>query len=332
MCQPTTPYVYSCPAKLPWRKHFSSLLFSGDVFATVVELLLLVLLTVAGLVAPHYSVQGSMPLAHLAAFFWAKTVFTRLYNSYCEACFFYCPEYRTQPAKERELKTIRDLCGRDEQQLEQLVAHDMLTLLSQYVLNLAIYFAIPGWFPDPAAAGHSLPERVVRLFLNHYVLSFGMYWMHRALHVVPWLWKHIHSVHHWAKHPLSRNTYQDHWLDNFMNAIVGHGFAQVLVPLDFPTFLASHFFRVMESLEKHSGVSCWLNLAHQTQRYFPYAQMPHHHDWHHEGHKGSNYTFSSIGGLWDAAFGTRKTGRANLHPSEQTPLDKKLLETKERRG
>ena len=39
--------------------------------------------------------------------------------------------------------------------------------------------------------------------------------------------------------------------------------------------------------------------------------MPHHHDWHHEGHKGCNYTFSSIGGLWDCVFGTRKTGR---HP------------------
>ena len=29
------------------------------------------------------------------------------------------------------------------------------------------------------------------------------------------------------------------------------------------------------------------------------AQMPHHHDWHHEGHKGCNYTFTSLGGLWD---------------------------------
>ena len=27
--------------------------------------------------------------------------------------------------------------------------------------------------------------------------------------------------------------------------------------------------------------------------------MPHHHDWHHEGHKGCNYTFTSLGGLWD---------------------------------
>ena len=32
-----------------------------------------------------------------------------------------------------------------------------------------------------------------------------MYWMHRALHVNPWLWRNIHSIHHWAKHPLSRS-------------------------------------------------------------------------------------------------------------------------------
>ena len=44
--------------------------------------------------------------------------------------------------------------------------------------------------------------------INHYVLSFAMYWMHRACHVVPWLWKYVHSIHHWADHPLSRSTYE----------------------------------------------------------------------------------------------------------------------------
>ena len=55
----------------------------------------------------------------------------------------------------------------------------------------------------------------------------GMYWMHRALHANPMLWRRIHSFHHFAKHPLSRNTYEDHWLDNLANAVVGHGIAQV---------------------------------------------------------------------------------------------------------
>ena len=45
--------------------------------------------------------------------------------------------------------------------------------------------------------------------------------------------------------------------------------------------------------------------------------MPHHHDWHHEGNKGSNYTFSSIGGVWDVLFKTRHEGRVTPHEKEE---------------
>ena len=194
-----------------------------------------------------------------------------------------------------------------------------LTLISQFAFNVGLYYAIPGYYPA-AEVVVPLRERALRLVGNHYLLSFGMYWMHRALHVVPWLWEKIHSYHHWAKHPLSRNTYDDHWLDNLGNAVIGHFCAQVLLPLDRNTFWFSHLIRILESLEKHSGVSCGLNLAHQLQRFLPFAQMPHHHDWHHEGHKGSNYTFTSIGGLWDCIFGTRKVGRAPEIMASQTTL------------
>jgi len=54
-------------------------------------------------------------------------------------------------------------------------------------------------------------------------------------------------------------------------------------------------------------------------RWLPWAQMPHHHDWHHEGHKGCNYTFTALGGLWDGVFGTRKTGRCL--PASSTRAD-----------
>ena len=71
-----------------------------------------------------------------------------------------------------------------------------------------------------------------------------------------------------------RTTYQDHWFDNFGNAIVGHFFAQVnplkslhisedllktftqvLIPLDHDMFWLSRVLRICESLEKHSGVT-----------------------------------------------------------------------------
>ena len=63
------------------------------------------------------------------------------------------------------------------------------------------------------------------------------------------------------------------------------------------------------------------HLAHSSQRWLPYAQMPHHHDWHHEGHKSCNFTFAALGGLWDCLFGTRKAGRAMAHPAFATRQD-----------
>lgn len=324
--EPTTTYVFKLPAEEDEQRvmpHFSSLLLSGDWFSTGMELALLGGLAAAayGLPSAQVDVNGSMPLRHLALYFVAASVFRRVYNSYLEACYFAFPQHRTQPVREHKLKTIKDLCGRDLKQLQTLVVHDRLTLVTGFALDVATYYAIPGFYPIPvisAVTGVSIFERAVRMALNHYIMSFGMYWMHRACHVVPYLWNHIHAIHHYSHHPLSRTTYQDHWFDNFANQIIGHGFAQILLPLDHTTFFVSRFFRIMESLEKHSGISCHLNLAHQTQCWLPFAQMPHHHDWHHEGHKSCNFTFSSLGGLWDNMFGTRKAGRASMIDEAQT--------------
>ena len=312
--------------KLKFDHHFSSLLFGGSISNTSIELILLIIPFIANhwytkihdnAVTRLLDVKGSMSFQELALFFVICSIVRRIYNAYLEAVYFTFPKLRTQPLHEHRLKQKKDLMGRDIEQLEKIDWHDKGTMLSQFVLNFGLYFLLPGFYPAAASSfsittgleEQTTTERFIRLLLNHYLLSFGMYWAHRSLHDVGFLWRHIHSFHHWAKHPLSRNTYEDHWFDNFLNSIIGHTFAQILVPLDRPTFYVSRFFRILESLEKHSGVSCGFNLAHTMQQWLPYAQMPHHHDWHHEGFKGSNFTFSSIGGIWDCLFGTRKGGR-----------------------
>jgi len=295
------------------REHFSSLLFGGSVSNTLLELILLA----APFIGLFFygdealNMPNSMSFVELSLFFLVASIVRRIYNAYLEAIYFTFPAYRTQPPREHLLKQGKDLCGRDLEQLKILDFQDKMTMLSQFLLNFGLYYILPGFYPKSSDSDseQSFGERFLRLILNHYIMSFGMYWAHRSLHVVPWLWENIHSFHHWAKHPLSRNTYEDHWFDNFFNAIIGHTFAQILVPLDRPTFWFSRIFRILESLEKHSGTSCGFNLAHSAQQWLPFAQMPHHHDWHHEGFKGSNYTFSSIGGIWDCIFGTRKGGR-----------------------
>eukprot|EP00038_Savillea_parva_P012754 m.206747 g.206747 ORF g.206747 m.206747 type:complete len:394 (-) comp23455_c0_seq1:496-1677(-) len=323
-----SPYTFALPDHtLPLSAHFSSLLFSGSVWNTALEGALLMGMLGLALV-PGVDTPGSMRLWDLALFMLAASVFRRLYNTYLEACYFAFPDVRTQPPREHALKSHKDLCGRDLQQLATLEFHDSLTMTSQFALELALYWGVAGFHPSPTVS-HTWPERLVRLVVNHYVLSFGMYWMHRALHANPMLWRRIHSFHHFAKHPLSRNTYEDHWLDNLANAVVGHGIAQVLVPLDYTTFYISRFFRIMESLEKHSGISCRLNIAHSLQQWLPFAQMPHHHDWHHEGHKGCNYTFSSLGGVWDCIFNTRRAGRHTANNGYASTAQDKALDPKQ---
>lgn len=290
--------------------HMSGLLLSGSLLNTAVEFSFIACMF---LLPESFDVEGSMTTTDLGKFMLLTSLVTRFYNSYLEAVYFAFPKYRTQPPKDHKLvKERRDLTGRDLEQQKTLEFHDLMTVISGNSLSFTLYFLVPGFYPSPnSAMSHSPLERVIRMLLNHYIMSFGMYWAHRALHVVPFLWNHIHSIHHYAKTPLSRVTYQDHWADNFGNAVIGQTCAQILLPLDYSTFIFSRVWRILESLEKHSGHSSWFNFAHAVQyAWLPFAQMPHHHDWHHEGHKSCNYTFSSLGGLWDCAFGTRKAGRA----------------------
>ncbi|GMH47668.1 hypothetical protein TrRE_jg13505, partial [Triparma retinervis] len=199
---------------------------------------------------PNYDVEGSFTLRHLFIYFLTTSLFRRIYNAYLEACYFHFPKYRTQPEKEHLLiKKAKDLNGRDSKQLSLLVWHDLGTYLSTTALDLAVYYLIPGFYPPPnPLSPQTFPTRFLRLALNHLLMSFGMYWLHRSSHNVPLLWR-VHAVHHWSKHPLSRNTYEDHWIDNLSNALVGHLCAQIILPLDLPTFALSHLLRIAESLE-----------------------------------------------------------------------------------
>jgi len=155
---------------------------------------------------------------------------------------------------------------------------------------------------------------MVAFVLQLYVLSFGMYWAHRLMHENSFLWNRVHSFHHIWTVPIARITYLDHPLESWLLTATGPAYApaQLLFPLDHFGFYLLTVFRIMESLEKHSGHSSWFNITYSLQKWLPFAAQPYHHDYHHEyirandKFKGCNYTFTSVGGIWDVLFGTRK--------------------------
>jgi len=169
------PNAHTTPTKL--SDHMSGLFFSGDVTNTLIEVLFLTLFFV---MPNEYAPAGSMLPSTLGMFSVGKSLFTRFYNSYLEAVFFAFPQHRTQPAMEHKLvKCKQDLTGRLLDQQNVLVYHDRMTLITDSFLNLALYLLIPAFYPAMASS-QSLGERLVRLVLNHYLMSLGMYVMHKA--------------------------------------------------------------------------------------------------------------------------------------------------------
>jgi len=208
----------------------------------------------------------------------------------------------------RKVKSNEDPCGRTEEQLRSLEWHSIGTTLSDHVL------AVGSWVLNaelfwPAFAPLKKWNPAVELsyaILHLYVLSFFMYWAHRFYHENDYLWCYLHSVHHWAYRPQAQNTFEDHWLENTINALAGNYLAQYLLPLGPATFHMVRLLRLLESLEKHSGLIGYWNVAYSIQSFLPGSQTPQHHDYHHSGNKCSNYAFSAVGGIWDLIFGTQK--------------------------
>ena len=167
---------------LTMKNHFSSLLFGGSVSTTALECLCLLIPFIATLFYDeNLNVEGSMSFQHLSIFLLVCAFIRRIYNAYLEAVYFSFPELRTQPPSEHRLKQKKDLMGRDAEQLELLDKHDKWTIVSQFLLNFGLYYVLPGFYPQADEEGQtqSFQERFMRLLLNHYVLSFGMYWAHR---------------------------------------------------------------------------------------------------------------------------------------------------------
>jgi len=264
---------------------------------------------------PH---NESMSFCELG--FWLLMVhaISAFYTSLQERIYFQHPELHTQPNASKEKKTAdywENHQGTGNEAMAWHVCHQALTTHILLALShMGAYYLLPGFFPSATAHTQPLLSVAVAFVLQLYIISFGMYWIHRVMHENEFLWKHVHSFHHVWTTPISRITYLDHPVEAWLLSQTGPAYlvAQLLVPLPQPAFYLLTLFRILESLEKHSGHTSWMNVAYSFQVWLPCASQPHHHDYHHEfirdnsKVKGCNYTFTAAGGLWDVMFGTRK--------------------------
>ncbi|PXF50094.1 Methylsterol monooxygenase 1-3 [Gracilariopsis chorda] len=174
---------------------------------------------------------------------------------------------------------------------------DMMVSFSTVVLPMLIF---GGFFIERIGITRDgpIPKPLVMLIQIAYfflVEDFLNYWFHRWLHL-PWLYKHIHSVHHKYDSPFGLVAAYAHPAEVVILAIptfVG----PVAVGPHLYTLMIWQAFRNFEAIDIHSGYE----FPYSLKTLFPAYAGTKHHDYHHYMHSGN---FASIFTWCDRLYGT----------------------------
>ena len=160
----------------------------------------------------------------------------------------------------------------------------------------------------------------IKLFLSVILFDFTTYWLHRASHKIPLLWR-LHRVHHSDTTMDSSTTFRFHPIELVIVYQAGNIVAAGVFGLDVTSLALYYFFVYIFFFLEHSNLNYpnWLN-----NTFGLIFVLPEHHRVHH--HKEQFYTdsnFADIFIIWDRIFSTFK-----LIPVKQ--MDYGLIEFEEK--
>lgn len=142
-----------------------------------------------------------------------------------------------------------------------------------------------------------------KLFLSVVLYDFSTYWLHRASHNIPLLWR-LHRVHHSDTTMDSSTTFRFHPIELAIVYQAGNVIAAGVFGLDVTSLALYYFIVYIFFFLEHSNLNypTWLNDTLGIV-----FVMPDHHRVHH--HKEQRYTDSNYADIlivWDRIFGTFK--------------------------
>jgi methylsterol monooxygenase len=174
-----------------------------------------------------------------------------------------------------------------------LIAFNLFSLIA--ITGISLYFT-------QTAFDQNLPTFWTFWLQLFIVMAFDdtfFYFFHRAMHQNPFLFKHIHSIHHKASPPFPLDFIYVHPLEWLLGStgltiglVVVYGLFGTINVYPFWFYAA---FRNLHEIEIHSNTRSWI------AQYVPFWGTTEHHDYHHSRLNG-NYASSFT--LWDKVFKT----------------------------
>jgi sphinganine C4-monooxygenase len=145
----------------------------------------------------------------------------------------------------------------------------------------------------------SLLQRASRFVLGLYVMDAWQYWVHRLMHNVPYLYKHLHSVHHTLAIPYAAGALYNSILEGLLLDTLGGAVTLYGAGLDCETSVALFVFANVKTVLDHCNYRGPVNPLHGL---FPNCAA--YHDVHHDV-KGIKRNFSQpFFTHWDWLLGT----------------------------
>ena len=163
-------------------------------------------------------------------------------------------------------------------------------------------FALRAWATTPA--------RQLALWLGYLVcFDFLYYWLHRAQHQVPWLWRY-HMVHHADENVSASTVGRHHWLEE------GFRFFIITAPLIVLLGTVSGAPLWVAAFIGVNGVFMHWNVALRFGPLERWIITPAYHRIHHSVERRHwDRNFGVFTQLWDRVFGTRHVPAADEYPA-----------------
>lgn len=141
-----------------------------------------------------------------------------------------------------------------------------------------------------------------RMLFGFFCIDTWQYFIHRAFHVVPFLYRKIHSVHHRLYVPYAFGALYNHPLEGLLFDSVGTAVAHTLAGMSTREAIFLFTFSSIKTVDDHCGYRLWWD---PLQFLFP--NNADYHDIHHQAY-GIKANFSQpYFTNWDRLLGTEMT-------------------------
>lgn len=150
-----------------------------------------------------------------------------------------------------------------------------------------------GWLREARLRVRQQPD-IVQFMEATLLSALAGYWVHRALHGIPFLWR-IHAVHHSSHDVDWLSSHRQHPLELVL-LVLSTVLPPLLIGFSFEAVLGFTIFRKAHLVFSHSNFRYTFGPLRRV------LVMPRHHHWHHE--RNSRCNFAGLFPFIDMAFGT----------------------------